>query len=150
SVYPAAVKTVGDQLDAKGRAWRGFMEDMGNDPARDGSGCGHGHPAVNSQDRTQSAASNDQYAMRHNPFMYFHSIIDNDSRCKARVVPLTRLPGALKQASQTPNYVFISPNLCHDGHDTGCANGEPGGLVSANAFLKQWMPKILGSPAYRD
>src|SRR5438105_11269737 len=69
SVYPAAVKTVGDQLDAKGRAWRGFMEDMGNDPARDGSGCGHGHPAVNSQDRTQSAASNDQYAMRHNPFM---------------------------------------------------------------------------------
>ena len=53
--------------------------------------------------------------------------------------------------------VFITPNLCDDGHDgsgtgapgTTCANGNPGGLTSADAFLQTWVPKILASPAYR-
>jgi phosphatidylinositol-3-phosphatase len=53
--------------------------------------------------------------------------------------------------------VFITPNLCNDGHDgsgtgaagTTCANGPPGGLTSADAFLKTWIPKILASPAYK-
>src|SRR4051812_16841529 len=57
--YPAAVKTLADQLDAKGLSWKGYMEDMGNDPARDnGTTCAH--PALNTQDKTQSAAPNDQ------------------------------------------------------------------------------------------
>ena len=87
--------------------------------------------------------------MRHNPFMYFHSIIDNETRCKAHVVPLTALPGDLQKAGSTPNYVFITPNLCNDGHDTNCKNGDPGGLVSIDAFLKKWIPRITGSPAYK-
>src|SRR3954447_5496813 len=31
-VYPATVKTVADQLSAKGMTWGGYMEDMGNTP----------------------------------------------------------------------------------------------------------------------
>jgi hypothetical protein len=62
---------------------------------------------------------------------------------------LTQLPADLKQLATTPNYVFITPNLCHDGHDSPCVNGEPGGLVSADAFLRQWVPQILNSPAYQ-
>ncbi len=58
----------------------------------------------------------------------------------------------------TPNYVFITPNLCDDGHDGGgtgaagttCANGGPGGLTSIDAFLKTWVPKIMDSPAYKE
>ncbi len=150
SVFPAAVQTVANQLQGKGRSWGGYMEDMGKDPARDGAFCNHGHPTVGSQDKSQSASKNDQYAMRHNPFMYFHSIIDNEANCKAHVHRLTALPGALKQTSSTPNYVFITPNLCNDGHDTGCANGAPGGLVSINSFLKRWVPTITSSPAYKQ
>ena len=149
SVYPAAVRTIANQLDDKGLTWRGYMEDMGRDPSR-GVPRTCGHPAVGSPDRTQNASKGDQYAMRHNPFVYFHSIIDNQAECDANVVPLNRLPGDLVAASTTPSYSFITPNLCHDGHDTGCANGEPGGLVSANAFLKRWIPKILRSRAYAD
>jgi len=150
SVYPAAVKTVADQLEAKGRTWKGYMEDMGNDPSRDGSLCGHAHPAVGSQDKSQTAAAGDQYAMRHNPFAYFHSIIDNDARCKAHVVPFTQFPNALKSAAAAPSYAFISPNLCNDGHDEPCVDGKPGGLVSADAFLKKWIPRIVASAGYRD
>jgi hypothetical protein len=48
----------------------------------------------------------------------------------------------------TSNYNMIVPNLCHDGHDAPCVDGQPGGLQSADAFLKTWVPKILSSPAY--
>jgi hypothetical protein len=37
----------------------------------------------------------------------------------------------------------------NDGHDSPCVDGEPGGLVSADAFLRQWVPQILSSPAYQ-
>ncbi len=145
-VYPSSVKTVADQLEARGLAWKGYMEDMGNDPAREPATCGH--PPLNSQDRTQSAKKGDQYAARHNPFVYFHSIVDRPT-CAANDVPLTRL-GSDLAANRVGAYNFITPNLCHDGHDAPCVDGEPGGLKSADAFLKTWIPKITASPAYRD
>jgi hypothetical protein len=64
-------------------------------------------------------------------------------------VPLDRLPADLAAKTSTPSYSFITPNLCHDGHDSPCVDGQPGGLVSADGFLKQWIPKIVGSPAYK-
>jgi hypothetical protein len=72
-------------------------------------------------------------------------------------VNLNVLTQDLAEERTTPNYVFITPNLCSDGHDgsgtgaagTTCANGQPGGLTSVDAFLKVWVPKIMASPAYR-
>jgi len=89
-VYPASVKTVAGQLQAKGLSWKGYMEDMGNNPTRDnGTTCAH--PAIGTPDQTQQASATDQYATRHNPFVYFHSIIDNPRNCSARDVPLSQL-----------------------------------------------------------
>lgn len=146
-VYPPFVPTVVDQLEAKGRrwTWKGYMQDMGNS-ATEPATCRH--PALNDHDDTQSARVGDQYAARHNPFVYFHSIIDSP-QCDTNVVPLTQLDVDLQRASTTPRYVFISPNLCEDGHDAPCVDGRPGGLVSADAFLREWVPKILASRAFR-
>lgn len=138
-VFPVEVQTISDQLTAHQFTWRGYMEDM-PEPCT--------HPALNTQDQTQTAKVGDQYAARHNPFVYFHSIIDGHS-CAANDVPLTQLPADLMQQATTPNYVFITPNLCHDGHDSPCVDGEPGGLVSADGFLRQWVPQIMASPAYQ-
>jgi phosphatidylinositol-3-phosphatase len=152
-VYPSSISTLPNQLTAKGKTWRGYMEDMGNDPARESATCGH--PALNSPDLTQSAEGpsaavplGDQYATRHNPFVYFHSIIDSPI-CTTGVVNLDQLPQDLQSERSTPNFVFITPNLCNDGHDAPCVNGQPGGLVAANAFLQKWVPLILASPAYQ-
>jgi len=145
-VYPASVKTVADQLSERGLTWKGYMEDMGNNPARESSTCGH--PALNAHDGTQTAEPGDQYAARHNPFVYFHSIIDSPV-CAANDVPLTRLASDLSRERVTANLSFITPNLCHDGHDEPCVNGEPGGLVSADAFLREWVPRITRSDAFR-
>jgi len=152
-VYPASIKTLPDQLNAVGKTWRGYMEDMGNDPAREAAACGH--PALNGMDHTQAAEApsaavppGDQYASRHDPFVYFHSIIDSPD-CATQVVNLNLLPNDLQLESTTPNFVFITPNLCNDGHDAPCKNGQPGGLVSADAFLEKWVPMIMASPAYQ-
>jgi hypothetical protein len=144
-VYPTAVPTIADQLTAQRLRWKGYMEDMGNS-ASESATCGH--PALNSQDQTQSARVGDQYAARHDPFVYFHSIIDS-TQCAADVVPLTRLPADLHAVSTTPNLVYITPNLCDDGHDAPCVDGRPGGLRSADAWLRTWVPRILASPAYK-
>jgi phosphatidylinositol-3-phosphatase len=137
-VYPSAVKTVGDQLEAKGLTWKQYAEDMGT-PCR--------HPALNSHDDTQSARAKDQYAARHNPFVYFHSIIDRPI-CNTNVLDLKALPADL--ASGAPSYSFITPDLCSDGHDEPCIDKRPGGLVSANDFLKTWIPRIASSSSYAD
>jgi phosphatidylinositol-3-phosphatase len=149
-VYPASVRTLANQLDDKGLRWKAYMEDMGNNPKRESATCGH--PPIGAADNTQQAEPGDQYAARHNPFVYFHGIIHTPG-CSRNVVNLTALAADLKSIETTPNYVFISPNLCHDGHDGGngghCVDGEPGGMVSADRFLAELVPQILAAPAFK-
>ena len=149
-VYPADVKTLGDQLDAKHVSWRGYMEDMGVDPTREPSTCGNPGPSsgAGTQDQTQAASAKDQYAARHNPFVYFHSLLDSGS-CKRNVAELSQLTRDFASASTTPRFSFITPDLCSDGHDQPCIDGRPGGLTSVDAFLKVWVPRILNSPAFK-
>jgi hypothetical protein len=138
-VYPAAVPTVQGQLDKAGLTWRAYMEDMGQ-PCR--------HPAVDAPDDTQKARVGDQYATRHNPFMYFHSVIDDPAYCAAHVVDSSQLGADLASSATTRNLTYITPNLCHDGHDSPCVDGQPGGLASADAWLRATVPSILASPAF--
>ena len=145
-VFPTSVQTVADQISAAGYTWKAYMEDMGNTSTRESTTCGH--PALGSEDKTQKATAADQYATRHDPFVYFHTIIDNPV-CDANVVSLKPLASDLASISTTANYTFITPNLCHDGHDSPCADGEPGGLTSINDFLTEWVPQITGSPAFQ-
>lgn len=145
-VFPAHVQTIANQLEAKGLTWKGYMEDMGNDPKRESATCGH--PVIGSADSTERATRDDQYATKHDPFVYFHAILDSES-CKRSVVPLTQLEIDLQSASTTPNFAFITPSLCHDGHDRPCKNGEPGSLESANTFLEHWVPVVTKSAAFR-
>jgi phospholipase C len=147
-IYPAIVKTVGDQLHAAGLSWKGYMEDMGRDPSREAAQCGHA--VIGSHDQTNHESLKDRYADKHDPFVYFHSIIDHKTYCNTHVVALKQLTTDLKTVASTPNYAFITPDLCHDGHDAPCRNGEPGGLVSADAFLRTWVPRITASPAFRN
>jgi phosphatidylinositol-3-phosphatase len=162
-IYSKLVKTLPEQLSAAGLTWRAYMEDMGNDPARESDTCGHPSIGIGTDNTNRAEARSaavplgDAYATRHNPFMYFHSIIDSPS-CHTHVVNLSKLPADLEKESSTPNFVFITPNLCNDGHDgsgtgavgTTCVNGDAGGLTSADAFLKEWVPRIMASRAYRE
>jgi hypothetical protein len=149
-VYPSNVPTAMSQLDAAHLTWRGYMDSMGSDLVRDGSAtCSH--PVLGTPDVTEVQTATDQYATRHDPFVYFHYVIDNAAECNANVVPLTpNLQSDLASAATTPNYVFITPGLCNDGHDTSCPNGQPGGLPQFDQFLQTWVPRITSSPAFQQ
>src|SRR5262249_49119626 len=146
-IYPSMVKTLADQLEAAKLTWKGYMEDMGNDPARERATCGHS--PLGGEERTHTATVKAKYAARHDPFVYFHSILDDQSRCDAHVVNLDKLPADLRSVETTPNYSFITPNLCNDGHDAHCVDGKLGGFQAIDAFLQKWVPIITGSPAFR-
>ncbi|HEY2487245.1 MAG TPA: alkaline phosphatase family protein, partial [Candidatus Binataceae bacterium] len=138
-VYPEAVRTIANQLDDKRLTWKGYMEDMG-------VSCEH--PALGRFDSHIYASKESQYATRHDPFVYFHSIIDHPT-CVEHVVPLTQLDHDLQTVAQTPNLAFITPNLCHDGHDRASDICEGGHLISADRFLRPLVSKILASAAYQ-
>lgn len=116
-VFPATVRSLPTQLDSARLTWKGYMEDMGA-PCR--------HPALNAPDPTQQARVGDQYAARHNPFVYF-AAITGSRECAQRVVDLGQLPKDLTSVATTPSLSYITPNLCDDGHDTPCVDGRPGG-----------------------
>ena len=147
-VYPSIVKTLPDQLEKAGFTWKGFMEDLDSNPTRDDpQTCTAGR--IGKSDETERAAVGDQYAAKHDPFVYFHTILDNPARCAAHIVSLNELKIDLRRAATTPNYSFITPNLCNDGHDLRCVDGKTGGLAGINGFLRKWVPVITRSPAFR-
>jgi phosphatidylinositol-3-phosphatase len=139
-VYPKKVGTLPRQLTAAGLTWRGYLQDMSK-PCQ--------HPALGARDRWQQATRRSQYATRHNPFVYFRSIISRPSYCKAHVKPLAALTHDLKKTATTRSLSHLTPDLCHDAHDARCADGGPGGLRAADAWFKTWIPRILRSPAFR-
>ncbi len=146
-VYPNTVLSLGDQVSAAGRSWRAYVEGM-DQGAEAAPSCRH--PESDGPDDTVTAtpAVGETYATRHNPFVYFHSLLDLGD-CIADDGPLGRLTDDLKTAKATPNYAFIAPDLCDSGTLATCPDGRPGGLAGADAFLHTWVPKILASPAYR-
>lgn len=84
-----------DLIEESGRTWRTYQEDM-PDP------CFLGDKG--------------DYVQKHNPFVYFDPIRLDLERCKRSVVPLTELQTDIA-ANALPNFLFIKPNLCNDGHD---------------------------------
>jgi phosphatidylinositol-3-phosphatase len=112
---------IADQVEASGRSWRAYMEDMPS-PCFMGGWSGN-------------------YAMKHDPFMYYTDIRNNAARCAAHVVPFSRFWGDMS-SGQVPNFVWITPNLCNDMHDCGVATGD--------AWLRSVVPTITGSAAFRN
>lgn len=108
-----------DQLESTGKSWKAYMDGMP-------SPCFLGN--------------HDQYAQKHDPFLYFDDVRTNPDRC-AKIVPFPELDHDLK-AGATPDFVWISPDQCHDMHSCPAAQGD--------AWLKTEVPKILASSAWKE
>jgi phosphatidylinositol-3-phosphatase len=104
-----------DQLEAKKRSWKAYMEDMPR-PCFDGA-----------------SAAGGKYRKKHNPFMYYESVITEPRRCR-KVVPYTRLAADLR-TGRLPAFSFVTPNMCDDTHDCG--------LNAGDRFLKHLVPSVL-------
>ncbi len=137
--YPTKVKTLADQLDAEtdeDLTWKGYMQDIRDDLAHDSPFC----PNQNNGGLSNGTS---QYANKHDPWQWFSSITDDQPRCLGQDVPLTELATDLQSIATTPNFSFIAPGLSDDGHD-GDWTANP------DVWLRQYVPMIMDSPAYRQ
>ncbi len=141
-VYSAETLTLADQLGIAQFSWRAYMEGMANPETGAPDNCVYPQPGA------PPATATGGYSATLNPFVYFHSLLDLGD-CSANDVPLTELEKDLKTAKSTPNYSYISPDLCNAGVSGQCAPGTPEGAAAADAFLAGLVPKILASPAYK-
>jgi hypothetical protein len=103
---------LGAQLTDAGIEWRAYMEGMTR-------GCYDTTPL---------------YALKHNPFAYY------GDTCPPQVVPFTTF--ASDMSGTVPRFVWITPDMCHDGHD--CSNAV------ADDWLAQTVPTILASEAWKQ
>jgi phosphatidylinositol-3-phosphatase len=148
-VYPAATKTLPDQLFALGYTWKTYVEDLANGGPDTPQTCRHPDPG--SADPFQQPRPGDAYVTWRNPVVYFHSLLDPPaSTCNTNNVDLKQLSTDLQQVGDTAAVSLIIPNRCHDGSDEPCAPDQPAGLAAADTFLQTLIPQIQNSPGYKQ
>jgi len=91
-----------DSLEEAGLSWRTYAEGLPN--------VGFTGPVFR------------RYAKKHNPFLYFRSIIDDRQR-RNRVVPLARLAADVRTGA-LPDFSLVVPDLCNSMHDCSVAVGD--------------------------
>lgn len=112
-------RSLPDLLESSGRTWKSYHEGL---PEAGFTGPFQGN-----------------YAMKHNPFVYFDAIRNDPDRLKRGVVPLSELEADLA-AGTLPDFAFISPDMCHSGHDCDSAISD--------AWLARIAGLVLASPAF--
>jgi len=123
-------------LQNAGVAWRAYEESIS------GTDC-----PLEPQGPKDSSGSN-LYQPRHFPQIYFDDMTDAQnpasSYCIQRARPLAALASDLKE-NKIGRYNFITPDMCHDGHDP-CGGNE---IAHIDAWLKATLPLILESAQYK-
>jgi phosphatidylinositol-3-phosphatase len=118
------------RLKGKGITWKAYMEGI------TGTEC--------------PLADNGDYAVHHNPFVYFNDVTNNldpnSAYCIAHIRPLTELATDLA-AGTVAQYNFIAPSLCNDMHSS--CNGA-NQIQLGDAWLSVNVPLILASTAYQS
>ena len=103
-----------DLLEAKGVSWKSYNE---NYPGNCYTGTKTG-----------------LYARKHTPFISFLDIQKNAARCK-KIVAGSQLDSDLQDAQNLPQFMFFTPNMNDDGHNTD--------LPTAGSFLTSFFGSRL-------
>lgn len=133
-------RNLGDQLDDAGVTWKSYMDSTPTPCFHATYSAASPAPDPYQGDSQQPPARD--YADRHNPFVWFPDFVGDQNRCAAHQMPYTALAGDLER-NRLPQFSFITPDTCHDGHDNPCSSGQPGGLVSADAWAEANVPPLL-------
>jgi phosphatidylinositol-3-phosphatase len=146
-VYPSSTQTLPGELSAKHLEWRAYVQGIDEAGAHAGA-CAH--PTLGQPDPTaEQSVSTGPYATFRNPFVYFASILDAPA-CAGGDVGLSALKADLASVKGTPSFSYIAPDRCDDANPTPCTPGAPAGLVPADTLLKQVVPEITASKAYKE
>ena len=95
---------------------------------------------VESMPTNCALVSEDSYAAKHNPAVYFVGAGDR-AACQVDDVPFSALPAVLT-SGELPTYTSITPNICDDMHDCSVASGDQ--------WLATWVPRIVATSSYHS
>jgi hypothetical protein len=87
------------------------------------------HPNSNATDDIALPGTGPGYDTRHNPFIYFHSLLDLGD-CASDDQDLSRLPSALSRASRTATLSYIAPGECADAAATAAPTSAGAGTTT--------------------
>ena len=82
------------------------------------------------------------YAQKHDPFAYFDDVRSSADLC-AHLQPFGHLAPLLGgPASGVPRFVWVTPDLCHDGHDCPASEAGP--------WLASFVAEVTASAAWQQ
>lgn len=129
-VHRIDAQNIGDQLEAAGKSWRVFAQNVPVGSQGSAPTCYTGATSSGGPDGKGT------YARKHNPAVSFVDVSNATARCAAHVSNFSNFDPA------AANLELIVPNLCNDMHDCGVAAGD--------AWLKNWLPQhILSTPTWQ-
>jgi phospholipase C len=109
-------RNLADTIEKSGRTWKTYADGL---PAPGFTGESFG-----------------TYVKRHNPFLYFRSVVSDSARLR-RIVPLTAFTRDLTQGT-LPDFSLVIPDLCNGMHDCPVGRGD--------VWLKRFFRPVLGNP----
>lgn len=131
--YPSQTPTLFNQLDAVGKTWKGYAQDLGAQAGRDAAACGGPGSAANNPDTNPTqlsnpatfpagvtsftgAQANDQYVAKHFPFAWFHSLTGSTKADGTTTAALTKPAqgGTDCDAAHVANLDNATSGLFHD------------------------------------
>jgi phosphatidylinositol-3-phosphatase len=121
-IHDLGARTLADQLDAAGRSWRVFAQNVP-------PGCYRGATASDGPDGPGN------YARKHEPAISFTGISGSPTRC-GNITDFSHFDPA------AADFELVIPNLCNDMHDCSVAAGD--------RFLASFVPRILQSTAWKQ
>ena len=116
---------LGGQLTAAGIPWTAYMESM---------------PTACDTDLTHGADPA-EYVRRHDPWVYYQDDMPPNA-CDVRPYPGVSSMVTTLDSTSAPDFVWITPNLCDDGHDVCTTGGENSQI---DAWLSATLPSVLSS-----
>ena len=119
-------QTLVDQLEAHHMTWKAYMQSL---PSTGFTGGSVG-----------------LYAQKHDPFMYFASIQNNPTRLQ-RIVPFSQFDQDIQSAT-LPNFIWISPDVCHDMHGDPSCPSYDGLIAQGDTFIHTTVHQIMSSPSW--
>ena len=144
-----------DQLESNGLSWKAYMQRM--------PGVGSQVEYAPTVNTATGPVTVKLYAQKHNPFMYFSDINYPGSPRLNNVVPFRGNFAADLASGNVPNFVWISPDQCHDMHgispDQAALIGNPscgypasgldhGAIRLGDVFLRNTVHAITSSQTW--
>ena len=133
------VPNIVDQLEAKGKTWKAYMQSIF---------------AGGNTDKLAASAGDQLYERKHDPFVSYRDVQNSPARM-ANIVDFSQLHTDLVN-NTVPDYVWISPDQCNDMHGRttldptdSCGSSQVQSLIAAgDSFLQATVKDITSSAAW--